>query len=304
MTDYSDRRYVIVNPGRLPEETRRIAAGRISLAIDHLGATGTERHQGIHEARKRFKEIRALLRLIREPLGSAYHGENEWYRNRARALAGPRDAQAMVEAVEKLRETMPTSRRLLNDLRRTLRRRRDLIAGDAASAETALIRDELESARGRINDWPLAERGFDLLAPGLQQSYRRGRQRLRDAYRHPHETAFHEWRKRVKDHWYHVQLLGAVWPQPMKARQKSVKQLSDALGDDHDLAVLRALLIRDDEIDLGEASTQELLGLMGQRQAELRRQASRQGRRIYAERAGRLTERFAVYWRAWSEEQE
>ena len=304
MAEHLDRRYLIAHPKGLPEEIRRIADGRIVLAMAHLSAQGAERHEGIHEARKRFKEIRALLRLVREPLGSVYGAENEWYRNRARALAGPRDAQAVIEAVDKLRKTFPKSKRPLSQLRRRLKRRRDLISDNAAGAEATRIRDELESARSRLNDWPLSEEGFDLLAPGLQRSYRCGRQRLRDACRDPHQSAFHEWRKRVKDHWYHVQLLGSIWALPMKARQKSAKLLSDALGDDHDLGVLRTLLIRGDDIDLDEASTQQILGLIGQHQATLRRQAYQEGRRLYAERAERLTDRFAVYWRTWSEEYE
>ena len=37
------------------------------------------------------------------------------------------------------------------------------------------------------------------------------------AAKDPTADNFHEWRKRVKDHWYHSRLLWPVWQKPMKA---------------------------------------------------------------------------------------
>ncbi|NIS31707.1 MAG: CHAD domain-containing protein, partial [Actinobacteria bacterium] len=55
----------------------------------------TEQHfdGGIHDARKKLKRLRALLRLVRDDIGdSAYHNENVVLRDTARTLAGMRDA--------------------------------------------------------------------------------------------------------------------------------------------------------------------------------------------------------------------
>jgi hypothetical protein len=40
---------------------------------------------------------------------------------------------------------------------------------------------------------------FKFIEPGLLDSYKRGRRAMSSAYDKPEETAFHEWRKRVKD---------------------------------------------------------------------------------------------------------
>ena len=48
----------------------------------------------------------------------------------------------------------------------------------------------------------------------------------------------HEWRKRVKDLWYHCLLLQDAWKPVMSALADEAHELSDRLGDDHDLAVL------------------------------------------------------------------
>ena len=53
---------------------------------------------------------------------------------------------------------------------------------------------------------------------------------------------FHEWRKRVKYHWYHCRLLKNLYKPLMKARRDEAKHLADLLGDDHDLSMLDLLL--------------------------------------------------------------
>ncbi len=45
----------------------------------------------------------------------------------------------------------------------------------------------------------------------------------------------HEWRKRVKDLWYHVTLLQDAWRPVMSALADEAHELSDRLGDEHDL---------------------------------------------------------------------
>lgn len=84
---------------------------------------------------------------------------------------------------------------------------------------------------------------FRALRGGLKRTYRRGRTGRKRAFAAPTTERLHEWRKRVKYHWYHVRLLQNVWPEPMKVRRRELKVLADLLGDDHDLAVLRQLLL-------------------------------------------------------------
>ncbi len=80
--------------------------------------------------------------------------------------------------------------------------------------------------------------GFDLMRPGLEREYRRGRGALRAVRKDPSAEAVHQWRKRVKDLWYHLRLLQGVWPATMGAAADEAHALSDLLGDHHDLSVL------------------------------------------------------------------
>ena len=65
----------------------RIAREEIDKAVVVLGDENLDRHERVHQARKRFKKIRALLRLLRGELGDTYGEENVWFRDCGRELA-------------------------------------------------------------------------------------------------------------------------------------------------------------------------------------------------------------------------
>ena len=96
----------------------------------------------------------------------------------------------------------------------------------------------LEEARGRIDDWPLERDSFAALSEGLERTYRRGRRDFGAAAAEREREALHEWRKRAKELWYHPRCCGALWPPVMEAFGDEAHELSDRLGDDHDLAML------------------------------------------------------------------
>ena len=135
-----------------------------------------------------------------------------------------------------------------------------------------------------------------MIEDGLLRTYRRGRKALRIAYETPTAENFHEWRKRVKYHWYHLRLLRELWPAPMKPLAAEAKRLADLLGDDHDLAVLRETLVRDADT-FGSASLIEALRALGKRrQDQLRTESKPLGWRLFAEKPGDFSRRMQRYW--------
>ena len=73
--------------------------------------------------------------------------------------------------------------------------------------------------------------------------------------------------------------------------------LSEYLGDDHDLAVLRALLLA--EPSLCGGAPHAFLRFIRQRRAVLQAEAFALGHRIYAEKPSAFTDRLGVYWKVW-----
>ena len=97
-----------------------------------------------------------------------------------------------------------------------------------------------------------------------------GRRALRAARRRPTAENLHEWRKRAKDHWYNLSVLRDVWPPVMEPLADAAHQLSERLGEDHDLEVLldfaRSHATGPDGADLVAALT----GVVESRREELR----------------------------------
>ena len=274
----------------LPDEIRRAARGRIDHAVDELGGkTDSSPEEAVHEARKDMKKLRALLRLARGELGEdTYARENECFRDAARELAGTRDADVMLETLDAL--GLPAG--LGWELRKAIQTEREPGGPDGREAAARAAVAMLKEARGRTEDWSLARESFEALADGLERTYRRGRRGFRVARAEPGAEALHEWRKRVKDLWYHHTLLRAIWPPVMTAIGDEAHELSDRLGDDHDVVVLAAW-VRGHLEPPAEFSEAVI-----RRRDELQADAFALGARVYAEKPSAYMRRMRELWSA------
>src|SRR4051794_25639542 len=85
---------------------RRIARAQIRKALGALARLGGEvPEEAVHDARKRLKRLRALVRLARGALGArAAHRENARFREAARPLSEARDAEILIQTLDGLTE--------------------------------------------------------------------------------------------------------------------------------------------------------------------------------------------------------
>jgi CHAD domain-containing protein len=282
---------------------RRILAAQVDDAISQLrGEAGTEPAEAIHEARKGVKKIRSALRLVRDEIGDdVWRRENDHYRDVARKLSSFRDAEILVEALDGLGERFgPTARERVDGLRKQLEEE-NTSSHDDGSVERAMAgaAAELAAGRSRIDVLPLDGDGWELVAPGLQRSYRRGRKRLRAVEEEASVTNLHELRKRVKDLWYQLRLIQDVDQHMLGNLADQAHDLSDHLGDDHDLALLREEAQRRREAFASPGHQRHLVQEIDRRRGELQFAAVSLGERIFAEKPKRFTKRLKKRWEAW-----
>jgi len=280
---------------------RRLAREGIDGAIELLEDEQTGPSERVHELRKTFKKIRAVLRLVREELpDEVYRRENLLLRDLGRRLSAARDAAVRVAALDLLRKTYhedfpagemaPIRKRLVGRQRSAVRRVRN-------RASLSRIARDLRDLRRRIRTWPLTQDGFPGIERGLERTYRQGRRAEDEAYAVRSDEAFHEWRKRAKDLRYHVAILEPVWPEVMEHVEESLHELTDRLGDDHDLGDLRRVL---ETAPAGNSkSVGRVMDLISRRRSELQAEARPLATRIYAEKPGVFTARIEAYWEAW-----
>lgn len=277
------------------EGCRRVAREQIERAKSQLKSVG-DATIAVHETRKCLKRLRALLRLIRPAIGeSAFRSENSHLREIGMMLSSTRDRHVLIETITKL-EAGSGHEGLAAPVRRLLTEQNGEQGDhvDAAVMKQAL--KELGEAETRLAKLRISGRGFEVVGGGLEVSYRKARRAFRLAYDKRADEAFHEWRKGTQQHWRHMVLLSRAWTDCMEARINESRELSQLLGDDHDMAILadfvhspRAAGIPAEQIDLIEKLARE-------RQEQLRASARPLGKRLYAEPAKALKRRIATYW--------
>jgi CHAD domain-containing protein len=265
-----------------------IATAGVGIAEDPVA--------GIHEVRKDIKKARSLLRLVRSGIGGkAYRRENRHLRDTARGVSGVRDADVLVETVDKLAERYVG--RLPKRAFATVRRRLAREAGGSGAVGGDSVSESLVAAlnqtRERIDSWGLDACDEATLRAGAVRAYARGRDALAAVERERSVEALHDWRKRVKDLWYHQRLLRNAWDAQLKATAQESHRLADLLGDDHDLAVLAERVA--DRPGSAALDNETLLSLIAERRAELQHEALELGRRVYAEKPKAYGRRLGRY---------
>jgi CHAD domain-containing protein len=157
----------------------------------------------------------------------------------------------------------------------------------------------IRTARAEIESWPIAHDDFSALRRGLRRVYKQGRAGMRVAYDQQTTAEFHEWRKGVKNLFYHALLLRPAWPGVLGEMGGEIKKLASYLSDDHDLALLRDRVIEkaNESVDVREIEI--IVPLIDQRREEIQKLARPLGERIYVEKPKAFVGRFEVYWEAW-----
>jgi CHAD domain-containing protein len=288
------------DPGQpVPDEVRRVARGRIDHALDELrGESDSTREEAVHEARKDMKKLRALLRLVRGELGDrVYAAENTCFRDTARELSGVRDADVMLATLGDLEERYGELPGASSRLRPALVAHRFRTSAGGLKPKAAF--DTLGEARDRVADWPLETDGFEAFEEGLGRIYRQGRRDFRAARKAPSAERMHEWRKRSKDLWYHLQLLEDSWKPVISAMADEAHELSDRLGDEHDLSVLKEWAHRHaSALDGADPVLRGFDVIVDNRRRELQLEAFAYGDRLYADKPSVFVGRLEGWWEA------
>ncbi|MCH7228340.1 CHAD domain-containing protein [Haloferula sp. A504] len=287
--------YRIDPPAPTAAEVRRIALEQLDRARAELGEPELDRHEAVHQVRKRCKKLRALLRLCRGAIGKDYRRENVRYRDAARPLSGLRDAEALIEAYDRLMDRYegPLERQDFAPVRRqlTLQKQHRAEVETDLDARLETFASEIEAGRERLDKWTRRIDGLGDCLSGFRKNYRRGRKAMKAALSQPSTERFHEWRKRTKYLGFHLKLLEKVWKPVMRAHRKEAEHLADLLGREHDFAVFQAHLEKE-FADYGNREVMTILsGLIHERREELRRKAALCGRRLFAEKPDEITGR-------------
>jgi len=276
--------------GEPPESAfRAIAIDQLDEALSDLGKPDSSERSAVHEARRRTKKLRGLLRLVRAGFDD-FEKENAALRDAAVVLSHLRDREVQHETVEALAKWRSTPL-----LQRLLAASEDATSHDNRAALDE-FRGHLGDLRARAEHWPLSRSGKETLSAGLRRTYRTARRRMSKAGRDDAPEQFHEWRKSNKSHGFQLDLLRKAAPEAINGELDVVDKLSAILGQHHDLVVLRSACEGGQLPLAGADEVAELKALIGERLDELEFEAFELGRQVYAERPRGFVRRMMAYW--------
>jgi CHAD domain-containing protein len=280
-------------------EIRRIVLKQLDRATSELRSIGDpESDEAIHDARRRVKKIRSVIRLVRPVLDKSHRQVDNDLSRVSRLLAPVADGQGLIVTLntiaQRYRKALPrrTVATLRTDLVERGRRTDSQAEADHVLQKAA---STLRAERQRVKRWRLRADGFRAVAPGLKASVRQARDAMIAAWIHPTPDHHHEWRRYVKDHWFHVRLLEARCGNHLLHYQRRLEALDGVLGEYHNVVLLREVLTADSALSRQEKA--RCIRVVATYQRTLRRHAQVLGARIYSEKPRRFVRRVKRLWR-------
>lgn len=291
---------------RTGKRTRQIVRHEIDASLSDLSQRplGVEQlDEVVHDVRKRLKKVRAVLGLVRAELGEKiYKREIACFRDSAQPLRDVRDAQALIETLDKLTRSSSNylSARAVADFREFLEARKQNVCdqfGHNSPSYNQVLR-KLSKARLHPRKWELERVDWSVLRHGLKHVYVAGSRAFVVASANQTAEHLHEWRKKVKCFWYQLQVLRPVWQHTRDELGRELDALAETLGEDHDLAILHQV-VKTEAIAAGhDSELVDLTIVIDDRRSELERAAFELGRQVYGRRPKALLDQIERWWKA------
>ncbi|MDC6350443.1 CHAD domain-containing protein [Zeaxanthinibacter sp. PT1] len=290
------------NPDETPEKgTKRLALLLLDHA-EHFLQHAESLDVGLHETRKDFKKLRALLRLVRSGMNEeTYKNANRALRDAARLLSDARDSAVLVESITLLGDRHPDIfpdtgfQEIKEQLQKRHQQQLNIIRSHRTTEQVLMV---IKAIKETVHRWNLEHEDFSAFAAGMVKAYGRGMTNRGVAREDTTAEHLHEWRKRVKDLYYQLGYLQMIWPPVMMAWETALGELSDLLGLDHDLAVLQQILKSEESKATNLAGHRLVAGLVHEERSQLQSKAWSLGRRLYAENPEQFVARLHAYWEA------
>ncbi len=275
----------------LAEALDRVIAEQFTMALGVETAPADGQAVAVHSTRKALKRLRAVLRLVRDSISlDCYHTDNQVLKLVAAELGSVRDTWVMADVLDRLLPHDPASKETVDTLVERLQERyraesRALLENEA---QMGAIIDQLENVRERSRRWSMVAgevntslpHDFSSISLGLQRVYKRGRRGMRIVVDSPTDTLLHVWRKRAKYLRHQVEALNLLDPVTLLRYELQLEQLTDLLGDDHDLAVLLARFGSDPTL-IEDLRLEPVLDAIGRTRHELQAKSIDIGREFF-----------------------
>ncbi|MFH5831220.1 CHAD domain-containing protein [Halalkalibaculum sp. DA384] len=276
--------YALATDESIDEGIKRIYTDRLQQIIPTIRPPHQNLHEAIHDARRGFKFMRALIRLIKFSLEpEAYEQQNHMFRDMGRFVSELRDLHVFILLMQYVaRESHSVRPQDIEEGLNILQQQEKELLEEARDQHRFEdMADRLEEVQNAFTEQQGLPGQQSLLFPGLKEIYKKGRENYFRADEEGTKEQFHEWRKQVKYFMNAFQVLAYFWPGKLDIKGKSLAQLSDYLGEEHDLALLDDLLV-DQDFRRHLGNIKAMRSYVDQKRSFLQRSALNLGGFIYS----------------------
>ncbi len=261
----------------------------------------------IHLLRVTVKRLRAYLRLLQPSLeADKYRRENRFLRDIGRSLSATRDRQVALRTLKYFEESAKKK-----SVAAALQSVHEAIDGGLATHETDQPQDldakmsnviaALQESLDRFSQLESDARGWDLLEPGFNKTYRGARRHFRSWIKTADILEAHDCRKLAKYLMFQLELVEPANQEGISLFRKNLRRLEKKLGQLNDCVILRDFVEK--------ASTQGRLSKKERkivrkeiraREKEVSSTAKRLGRDTLGEKPAALVKTWEIAWSQWT----
>lgn len=267
--------YRIETPDRIGAELARIARGEMDHIRQQFAVASADTGGAVHQCRKSIKRLRAIALFTRNVDRDRFRQIDTSLRDAGRALAAARDSSVISAAAHRI------AGKVLSDEYASL-------AGDQESSSGAVgaALDRCAHALDRADSLLLSlianEPRLQLtdIQASVVRTYGRAKGAL-ERFRHSHSADdAHRFRRRVQRHLAQLRLIEPLADAALAARIAELDELSEMLGDHHDLALLHQL-IHDGALGIDETHRKALLETVRREQKHIGKEARRRASTLF-----------------------
>ena len=191
----------------------------------------------VHEIRKSFKRINALLRIFPESLKQEVLAFRQPMKSMARRLTQARETTVNLQFFE----TMCTEKQCFvlkeaKDLKAQLAKENFECLKELSEGESVfdVIYQQMQTGRHEFLE-KLPEKNFEIdIAAELELSFQKSYELFKLVSKEYHPVEFHELRKRMKILWYQFEFVHPGQTEVPGTLSEKLHNITDRLGDDHD----------------------------------------------------------------------
>lgn len=245
----------------------------------------SHQHISIHEMRKNIKKIRGILRLVRYEIGKDnYEALNAFYREIANTIAVLRDDTSQIELLKGMQLNLRSaeiSRAIASAISQVkVRRKKEFArfyADDLHHNISKLLKNKLQD----YGELTIVGDPDSFIFKGIKKVYRKARTAMEATEELNSRELYHDLRKQVKYLMYHLSIISHTLSPTFQRYVSDLNELSDHLGNLHDLDLFNAQVLNPELIKLKEPSREALLKHIYRRRSYLKRKIHRLGDSVF-----------------------